>query len=110
MRAIESSSKGLFIYDKWDWSIRYPVIHISFTEGELGNRKELDEKILELLNRNQKRLQSGCEYRSISGCFSELIEKARKRYGQPVVILIDEYDKPILDNINDIEIAREMRE
>ncbi|MEF3255730.1 MAG: ATP-binding protein, partial [Deferribacterales bacterium] len=44
------------------------------------------------------------------GCFSELIEKAKERYGRNVVILIDEYDKPILDNITDIEIAREMRE
>jgi hypothetical protein len=40
----------------------------------------------------------------------DLIVGAREKYNAPVVILIDEYDKPILDNITDIETAKEMRE
>ena len=102
--------KGLYIYDKWDWEIKYPVIHINFAEGRISNKEELDEKIREILKNNQKRLEIECEYKSISGCFSELIEKAKKKSGQNAVILIDEYDKPILDNITEPEIAKELRE
>ncbi len=103
--------KGLYIYDKWDWSIGYPVIHISFAEGVIKSQRKLEEEIFDLLRINQQRLQVQCEEgKSISSCFRELIMEVRKRYGQPVVILIDEHDKPILDNITDIEIAREMRE
>ncbi len=41
---------------------------------------------------------------------SELIYKINKKAGKKVVLLIDEYDKPILDNIEKREIAEEIRE
>ncbi len=102
--------KGLYIYDRWDWDTVYPIIQINFAEGVVKNLNDLNDKIQEILDRNQNRLKIKCHHKSISGCFSELIEKAKERYGQNAVILIDEYDKPILDNITDIEIAKEMRE
>ena len=103
--------KGLYIYDKWDWEIKYPVIHINFAEGLLKSRKELDKRIIDILRVNQKRL--GIESREIedvTSCFIELIDKAKDKHGQNVVILIDEYDKPILDNITEPEIAMQMRD
>ena len=42
--------------------------------------------------------------------FGELIEKVSLKYNQKVVILIDEYDKPILDNVDNLEVAIENRE
>jgi len=45
----------------------------------------------------------------IKDCFKYLIKKAFRKFINKVVILIDEYDKPILDNITDKEVAREMR-
>ncbi|MFM7091144.1 MAG: AAA family ATPase, partial [Bacteroidota bacterium] len=41
--------------------------------------------------------------------FSKLISGAASKYGQRVVVLVDEYDKPILDNINNTQVAREIR-
>jgi hypothetical protein len=103
--------KGLWLKDHWDWERRFPVIHISFAEGVLKTREELDEKIQNILDANQKRLGIVCGYRkSISGYFSELIQNSREKHGQRAVVLIDEYDKPILDKIVDSEIAGEMRE
>jgi len=103
--------KGLWLYDHWDWEKKYPVIHISFAEGVLKGREELDRHIIKILAQNQKRLQVECEDTTyVAGCFSDLIVGAREKYNAPVVILIDEYDKPILDNITDIETATEMRE
>lgn len=48
--------------------------------------------------------------KSIAGRFRELIQLTRQTSGRPVVVLIDEYDKPILDNILDADRARELRE
>ncbi len=42
--------------------------------------------------------------------FTELIEKSYRKYGQRVIILIDEYDKLILDNLDQPEMAKEARE
>ncbi|EIM64402.1 ATP-binding protein [Desulfobacter postgatei] len=103
--------QSLWLCDNWDWEKRFPVIHISFAEGVLRNRAELDGKILTILDENQKRLGITCEYQdSISSLFSGVIRKAKEKYGLRTVVLIDEYDKPILDNITEPIIAEEMRE
>ncbi|MGM0518859.1 MAG: AAA family ATPase, partial [Campylobacterota bacterium] len=47
---------------------------------------------------------------SVAGCFRELILKANEKYNQKVVVLIDEYDKPILDNITNTQVAKEIRD
>jgi hypothetical protein len=102
---------GLAIEDKWDWESRYPVIRISFTSGKIESRAQLDESILRILKENQQYLEIECEEcDSVAGCFSELIRKAHAKYNQKVVVLVDEYDKPILDNITNIEIAQPIRD
>lgn len=103
--------KGLIIEDKWNWEIKYPVIHISFAKGKIESRKELDAAIFRTLRNNQERLGVECKDKdSVSGCFDTLIQECNKKYNQKVVILVDEYDKPILDNITNPEIAKEIRD
>ncbi len=51
---------GLWLYDNWDWDKLNPVIHISFAEGVLKDREELDRKIFTLLDDNRQRLQIEC--------------------------------------------------
>ncbi|WP_295401280.1 ATP-binding protein [uncultured Thiocystis sp.] len=102
--------RGLFIQDRWDWTIRYPVIRLSFAEGVLHSRAALDGRILDLLEENEQRLGVAGEARSISGRFSRLIQRTHEQHGERVVVLVDEYDKPILDNLTRPEIAREMRD
>ena len=108
----ESLFQNLSIHDKWDWSKRYPVIKIDFAEGVLRDREELDRRIYRILDENQNRLEISCNRKNndIAGCFSELICHAHDKYGRQVVILIDEYDKPILDNIEHPAVAAEMRD
>ena len=104
--------EGLYAQDRWDWSQQFPVIRISFAEGTLHSRAELDRRITLMLQENYERL--GIELppqgQDIAGLFSQLIRRAQATGGQRVVVLIDEYDKPILDNITDPAIAREMRD
>ena len=102
--------EGLYIYDKWDWTKKYPVIKLDFAEGMLNSRKDLDEKIHEILLLNEKNLGVTSVNKSISGRFAEIIKGAREKYGERVVVLVDEYDKPILDNIGDLSIAKELRD
>ncbi len=101
--------KDLYIYDKWDWSIKYPVIKIDWA----GNFKSLDETkdtAMMLMKENQKRLGIECESDTSAGCLRELIQKCYEKYNQKVVVLIDEYDKPILDNLDNIDRAKENRD
>ena len=103
--------KGLAIEDKWDWETSYPVIHINFAKGKIESRTELDEAIIRTLRNNQEKLGIECEEKgSVAGCFEELIKKAYKKYNQKVVILVDEYDKPILDNIENTQVAESVRD
>ncbi len=102
--------QGLEAEQHWDWSIPYPVIRLSFGGGRMERREQLEERIFELLDHNQARLGIQCSHASIAGCFEDLIQGAVEKWGQRVVILVDEYDKPILDNLSEPELARQMRE
>lgn len=102
--------EGLYIHDKWDWTKTYPVIKIDFAGGTLEGRSALDELILEILESNRETMGVVFRTNSVTGRFKELICGAKEKYGQRVVVLVDEYDKPILDNIDDPEIAAEMRD
>ncbi len=103
--------EGLYIYDKWDWETTYPVIKISFGGGVTQSVEDLDKTILWLIDENQERLELECKYKdSVKNCLLELIKKAYQKYNQKVVILIDEYDKPILDNVTNKKLSKEIRD
>ncbi|MDQ7085527.1 MAG: ATP-binding protein, partial [Sulfurovum sp.] len=102
--------KDLYIYDKWDWDTTYPVIKISW-DGNLQTSSKLETVALHSLEKNQERLGIECQKNNnLSVCFDELIQKAYEKYNQRVVILIDEYDRPILDTIDNIEQSKLNRE
>ncbi len=102
--------RGLLIEEQWNWEVNYPVIKISFSGG-IDSRETLRKNLFYILNGNQKRLDIHCdEKEDPNQCFAELIEKAYEKYHQKVVILIDEYDKPILDNIENIPEALIIRD
>ncbi|WP_295429961.1 ATP-binding protein [uncultured Thiodictyon sp.] len=103
--------RGLAIHDRWDWSRRAPVIRLSFGAGLAQTRAELDRRILALLRVNARALGQTCvDPTDIPGSFAELIAAAHAGTGERVVVLVDEYDKPILDNITDHPTARAMRD
>ena len=102
--------RGLEIHDHWDWTIRSPVIRLSFGGGIVQDAEELDRKIWQQLRVNQAALGLSCAEPTISGCFSELLTTAHAAAGQRVVVLIDEYDKPLLDNLTRPESARSLRD
>lgn len=103
--------EGLYIHDKWEWQTEHPVIRISFADGNLASREDLDTHIRYQLAQHRERLGIVSERpKLIANDFSDLIRRAHQKFGQRTVVLIDEYDKPILDNILAPERARELRE
>jgi hypothetical protein len=102
--------EGLEAERHWDWSRRYPVIRLSFGGGVVRQPADLDAKIAEQLDINQEALGIRCAQPTPAGCFAELIRKAHAGTGERVVVLVDEYDKPILDNLTDPATARQVRD
>lgn len=102
--------EDLYIYEKYDWNEKYPVIKIDFF-GDLRSPEALKERVFDMLRDNQERLDVKCfNSEKFSSCMSDLIQQTYKKYDQQVVVLIDEYDKAILDNLDQMEVAQENRE
>ena len=108
--ANESIFKGLYLEKNWDWSKQYPVIHIDFGGGVIQTRQDLEQKIHAILDMHYQKYDVNTQYLDVSNRFSDLIVKLHQKTQLRVVVLIDEYDKPILDNIHDTEKAIIIRE
>jgi hypothetical protein len=102
--------RGLYIHDRWDWSTAYPVIRLSFGGGVLRRRYELDEVLHQQLDEQERRHGLLARYPDLRSRFHDLIARRHEQTGQRVVVLVDEYDKPILDNLTDRDTALAMRE
>ena len=100
--------EGLYIHDKWDWTKKFPVIKLDFVTGGGRNLAEFDIRISEMLRMNGNRLGVTFNSTDFAGKFGELISGAASKYGQRVVVLVDEYEKPLLDNIDNPRIAMEL--
>lgn len=103
--------QGLYIEDKWNFDHKYPVIRISFGTGVNKSTDDLERSIRWILSRTENDLELKCTQGTNSKeCLEELLRQAYEKYGHKAIILIDEYDKPILDNITDKETARAIRD
>ena len=102
--------KGLYIYDHWDWSVRYPVIRLSFGSGNFKESGDLQANLLDQLAAIERRTGVVVEAETVPGRFAYLIEALHDRAGQSVAVLVDEYDKPILDALEVPEVARANRD
>ncbi|WP_310462913.1 ATP-binding protein [Sphaerotilus sp.] len=103
---------GLAADTRWDWSQPHPVIRISFADSQLRDRAELDQRIDEILHTEQQRFGLSLDpvFRTVSGRFGELLRLLHATHGRRVVVLVDEYDKPILDHLTDRDTATAMRD
>ncbi|NOL50015.1 ATP-binding protein [Pelistega europaea] len=105
--------EGLYAENNWDWETTYPVIRLSFAgETVLDNSPKLEAHIFRQLRLNAQRLKLTLpEYTTpdVGFSFADLILITQEKYQQKVVVLIDEYDKPIIDNLDNTDTAAEVR-
>ena len=106
----EALFEGLDIRDKWDWSVRHPVLNLSFGGGNFKEPGYVEANLMEQLAAAERRAGVVVQYGTAAGRFSSLIEALHRQAGHPVAVLIDEYDKPILDALEVPEIARANRD
>jgi len=106
----EELFKGLYLENNWNWSKKHPVIQLSFAGGVVHSLEALSENFHFALNENAYHYNITLSNTTLNNALAELILALYRQTGQAVVVLIDEYDKPILDNIDDSEMATLMRE
>ena len=103
--------RGLDIHDHWDWSVRHPVVRLSFG-GKYDNPHDIDGDILDQLEITEH--QAGLEPTQSSVTAPRrlrmLLDRLHRATDRQAVVLVDEYDKPILDVIDNPEMATANRD
>ena len=97
--------EGLHVHDGWNWSERHPVVRLDFGGGSFGQPGLLEANVMEQLAAAERRLGVTSEYLTAPGRFAYLLEALHRHTGRTVVVLVDEYDKPILDTLSTPETA-----
>ena len=102
--------EGLYIYDHWDWQVRYPVVRLDFGSGSYGEAGDLYKETMAQLDTIAEEAGIAPRYDTAAARFRHLIQALHRRDNQRVAVLVDEYDKPILDALELPEIARANRD
>lgn len=95
---------GLWAERNWDWTQKSPVLRFSFVMADYrssGLRESIERRITRLAEECGVTL----EKEGNASRFRELIGKLYDREG-PVVVLVDEYDKPLIDYVDDLPTAQ----
>ena len=101
--------KGLYVDSvDWDWQ-QYPILHLDLNVQQYESKEDL----LKVLNRHlevwEKQYDSPYGERDVWERFLQVVRLAYEKTGRQVVILIDEYDKPLLQAIGNEVLQSEYR-
>lgn len=98
--------KDTWLYDNWDFDPK-PVIRFSMSELDRTDEKTIEESLIFKMEQLYEVYDIPIKTRNMKLMFSDLLEKVGKQ--KRAVVLIDEYDKPILDHLHDVEMAEKIR-
>ena len=104
--------EGLYIYDKEKEWRKYPVIRIDLSRGKYYEKERVHAILDSILNTHEKRwgvTDVKDEY-NYDARLTGIIQAAYQQTGERVVILIDEYDAPMLDSITNLELQDYIRD
>ncbi len=107
----EELFEGLDIHGHWDWSVRHPVVRLSF-DGKHTEPGDLEGEILTQLAgiEEDAGLSPATQVQNGSQRLQDLLYRLHRETGQQVVVLVDEYDKPVLDVLKDTALSEENRD
>ena len=106
----EALFEGLAIHDGWDWSVRHPVVRLDFGSSHFGEPGAVHRNVMAQLDAVQRRTGATSDYVTAPERFGHLLEVLHRQTGERVAVLVDEYDKPILDALETPELARANRD
>ena len=106
----EALFAGLSIHGRHDWTQRHPVVRLDFARGHFEEAGALHVNLSAQLDGIEARAGMRPRYETAPERFGYLIASLHERTGQRVAVLVDEYDKPILDAlVEKPEVARANR-
>lgn len=91
-----------------DW-IEYPVLHLDLNTQKYENLDALDYILNDFLQKEEVKYGLTSQNKYYGPRFSAVIQKAYEHSGKRVVILVDEYDKPVLQAIGNDALQDEYR-
>ena len=101
---------GLEIHDQWDWSVRHPVVRIDFGAGQFGEPGYVHASVMAQLAEAAQDAGVAARYETAPERLRDLLRVVHSATGRCVVVLVDEYDKPILDALDAPDVARANRD
>ena len=101
--------RGLTIHGEWDWTVKHPVVRISFGSGNFLDPDGVREDVSDQLETIAAQADVDIGQSESSIRFRRLVRALHRKAGRSVVVLVDEYDKPILDALAEPETARANR-
>ena len=102
--------KGLAIDQKEDWEwAEHPILHLDLNTNKYDKPEVLEKKLEESLSEWEKLYECVRPDLPLGMRFENVIKYAYEKTGQRVVILVDEYDKPMLQAIGNKELQDEYR-
>ena len=103
--------RNLAVHDGWDWSRRHPVVRLSFAAGNFRRPDELLASTAEQLADIERETEAAvAEAATVPRRFARLLAALHRQAGRRVVVLVDEYDKPILDALDEPDVAKANRD
>jgi len=100
--------KDTWLYDNWDFEPR-PVIRLNMSEVDTRDEQTVEKSIFGIVERLYKKNGLEMSTDMLKLAFADLIALLHEKHGKRVVVLVDEYDKPILDHLDDVEMAEKVR-
>jgi hypothetical protein len=91
---------GLYIYNQdWDWE-EYPVVHLDFNMIPSENREIMEKSLQKTFAKIADQYDTELKTEEAYYMFPNLIENLHNKFDKGVVVLIDEYDKPVISTID----------
>ena len=107
----EELFRELDIHGHWNWSVQHPVVRLSF-DGKYNEPGEIEGDIIEQLESIERHHDLAPADSSDTGSrrLRNILDRIHQATGQKVVVLVDEYDKPILDVLEAPDLAKANRD
>ena len=107
----EALFRGLHVHSRWDWTARHPVLRLDFS-GNFAGLEALRANLMQQLDEVEEDagLTVAQRYDDAAARCRQLLRALRRETGRRVVVLVDEYDKPMLDAMDAPEVARANRD
>ena len=88
--------RGLDIHSDWDWTVRHPVLRISLAGGA-HTPDALYTSLMAQFDAIERRWDVTAGHRSLSTRLAVLVEAVSRKAGRSVVVLVDDYDRPVME-------------